>query len=134
MLLADEQQDMIDRYLWRGELFALDDGGLRAACVVTEEGGGVCEIKNFAVKPQYQRMGYGRKMIEFICARCGRRCRRLLVGTGETPLAISFYKNRGFRESHRVKNFFIDNYDHPIFEDGIQLKDMIYLEMEMQCP
>ena len=63
-----------------------------------------------------------------------RRCRRLLVGTGETPLTISFYKNCGFRESHRVKNFFIDNYDHPIFEDGIQLKDMIYLEMEMQCP
>ncbi len=51
LLLADEQQDMIDRYLWRGELFALDDGGLRAVCVVTEEGGGVCEIKNLAVKP-----------------------------------------------------------------------------------
>lgn len=131
LLLADEQQDMIDRYLWRGELFALDDGGLRAVCVVTEEDGGACEIKNLAVKQQYQRRGYGRKMIEFVRARYGRRCRRLLVGTGETPLTMSFYKNCGFRESHRVKNFFIDNYDHLIFEDGIQLKDMIYLVMDM---
>ena len=131
LLLADEQQSMIDRYLWRGELFALDDGGLRAVCVVTEEGGGACEIKNLAVVPQYQRRGYGRKMIEFVRARYGRRCRRLLVGTGECPLTMSFYKNCGFRESRRVKNFFIDNYDHPMFEEGIQLKDMIYLEMDM---
>ena len=34
----------------------------------------------------------------------------------------------GFQESHRVKDFFIDNYDHPMFENGVRLKDMIYLE------
>lgn len=33
----------------------------------------------------------------------------------------------GFRISHRVKDFFIDNYDHPMFDNGIQLVDMIYL-------
>ena len=49
LLLADEQEDMIDKYLLRGELFALYDGGLRAVCVVTDEGGGVFEIKNLAV-------------------------------------------------------------------------------------
>ena len=128
LLLADEQEDMIDKYLWRGELFALYDGGLRAVCVVTDEGGGVFEIKNLAVEPRFQRRGYGRQMMELVCSRYGGRCRKILVGTGESPLTIPFYRSCGFRESHRVKDFFIDNYDHPMFENGVRLKDMIYLE------
>jgi len=52
----------------------------------------------------------------------------MLVGTGETPTILSFYENCGFIMSHRVKDFFTDNYDHPIFEGEIQLIDMIYLK------
>ena len=44
LLLGDEQEDMIDRYLDRGTLLALYDGGLRAVCVVTKEAPGVFEI------------------------------------------------------------------------------------------
>ena len=36
LLVGDEQADMIARYLDRGTLLALYDGGLRAVCVVTE--------------------------------------------------------------------------------------------------
>ena len=55
----------------------------------------------------------------------------MLVGTGETPAILSFYESCGFEISHRVKNFFTDNYDHPMFEDGIQLVDMIYLKKDL---
>lgn len=55
----------------------------------------------------------------------------ILVRTGETPSTINFYKNCGFRESHRIKNFFIDNYDHLIFEDGKQLIDIIYFSKKL---
>ena len=48
LLLADEQEDMIDHYLDRGHMYALDEGGVRAVCVVTDEGGGVLELKNLA--------------------------------------------------------------------------------------
>ena len=38
LLLADEQESMIDRYLERGEMFVLsEDGSIRASCVVTRE-------------------------------------------------------------------------------------------------
>ena len=41
LLLADEQEDMVDRYLERGTMYVLEDGGaVRAECVVTDEGGG----------------------------------------------------------------------------------------------
>ena len=41
LLLADEQESMIDRYLERGELFVLEDEGVKAVGVVTDEGDGV---------------------------------------------------------------------------------------------
>ena len=51
LLLADEQEDMIDRYLERGSMYVLEDDGVKAECVVTDEGGGVLELKNIAVEP-----------------------------------------------------------------------------------
>ena len=126
LLLGDEQEDMIARYLGRGTLWALYDGGLRCVCVVTEEGEGVFEIKNLAVEPESQRRGYGRAMVEHVARQC--RGSRLLVGTGDSPLTIPFYEACGFREHHRVRNFFTDHYDHPIFEAGRRLVDMVVLE------
>lgn len=54
LLLADEQESMIDRYLERGEMFILEDNGVKAVCVVTDEGNGVCELKNIAVAQNAQ--------------------------------------------------------------------------------
>ena len=42
LLLADEQESMIDKYLERGELFALYDGDLKSICVVIQESDDVC--------------------------------------------------------------------------------------------
>ncbi len=127
LLLADEQEDMIDRYLERGTMYVLDDVGIKAECVVTEKAGGILEIKNLATAAPYQRRGYGRALIEFLAARYGGRFSILQVGTGDSPLTIPFYEKCGFQRSHRVKDFFRNNYDHPIFEGGVQLTDMIYL-------
>ena len=49
LLLADEQENMIDRYLEKGIMYALEDGNVKAECVVTDEGNGILEIKNIAV-------------------------------------------------------------------------------------
>ena len=38
LLLADEQEDMIDRYLERGTMYVLEEDGVKAECVVTDEG------------------------------------------------------------------------------------------------
>ena len=109
LLLGDEQEDMIWRYLDRGTLLALYDGGrLRTVAVVTDEGGGVFELKNLATEPDSQRRGYGRAMVEHIIESCRGRGTRLLAGTGDSPLTIPFYERLGFQESRRVRNFFTD--------------------------
>lgn len=129
LLLADEQENMIDKYLENGEMFVLDDDGIKAECVITKEADGVYELKNIAVSPDCQRRGYGKTLIEFLSAHYA-DCRVLLAGTGDCPSILSFYHSCGFTESHRIKNFFTDNYDHPMFEDGKQLVDMVYLKKE----
>ena len=65
LLLADEQEDMIDRYLERGSMYVLEDDGVKAECVVTDEGGGVLELKNIAVEPDFQGKGYGKALVDF---------------------------------------------------------------------
>lgn len=127
LLLGDEQEDMIDRYLEQGEMFALFDPEVVGVCVVVDLGEGVFEIKNIATQPACHGKGYGRKLIEFVMEHYRSRMKQLLVGTGDSPLTIPFYHKCGFTEHHRVKNFFTDNYDHPIFEAGVQLVDMVYL-------
>ncbi len=127
LLLADEQESMIDRYLSRGTMYVLKDNGTKALCVVTDEGNGILEIKNIAVYPNYQKKGYGRQLIEFITNKYKESYTILQVGTGDSPLTIPFYEKCGFIKSHSIKNFFTDNYNHPIVECGKQLIDMIYL-------
>ena len=129
LLLADEQEDMVDRYLERGDMFVLTDGTVRAECVVTKEGPGIYELKNIATAPQFHRQGYGRRLIEYVFTYYP-NLRTLYVGTGDSPLSLGFYHACGFIDSHRVERFFTDNYDHPIIEDGIQLVDMVYLKRE----
>ena len=131
LLLADEQESMIDLYLERGDMFALEDNGTRAVCVVTDEGNGVCELKNIAVTPKSQRQGYGKKLINYLVSHYSAKYTRMIVGTGDVPSTVGFYKSCGFEYSHRIENFFIDNYDHHMYEDGMLLKDMVYLKQEI---
>ena len=68
LLLGDESEAMIKRYIHRGRLFALYEhnntaSDLRAVCVLTNEGDGLFEIKNLAVAPEHQRSGYCRRVV-----------------------------------------------------------------------
>lgn len=131
LLLADEQENMIDRYLERGTMYLLDDGGVKAECVVTDEENGVLELKNIAVEPESQGRGYGKVLINFLIETYSEDYEILQVGTGDSPLTVPFYEKCGFQRSHVVRNFFTEHYDHPIFEDGVQLVDMVYLQRQL---
>lgn len=106
LLLADEQENMIDRYLERGTMYVLEDGGVKAECVVTDEGNGVLELKNIAVDPAFWGRGYGRALIDFIVSTYAGRYSVLQVGTGDSPATLPFYEACGFCRHHLVKNFF----------------------------
>ncbi len=132
LLIGDEQESMIRRYLDKGRMFTLSgDGGIRAACVVTDNGDGVCELKNIAVYPAFRRRGYAGSLIGYVCREFAADFRQMIVGTGEVPSILRFYERCGFVLSHREEGFFTKNYDHQIIEEGVLLKDMIYLKRDL---
>lgn len=131
LLLADEQEDMIDRYLDRGAMFVLDDEGVRSECIVTDEGEGVLEIKNIATYPADQGKGYASSLIQYVAEKYRDQFSVLRVGTGDSPATVPFYEKLGFVRVGCIKNFFKDNYNHPIIENGVQLVDMIILQRRL---
>ena len=132
LLLADEQESMIDRYLEAGDLFALYDGGLRSVCVVLKVNDRIYEIKNIATYEEFRGKGYGKYLVRFIPEHYRDECDTMFVGTGDIPIITKFYEQCGFTYSHKIKNFFVDNYDHLMFESGIQLIDMVYFKKELR--
>ena len=106
LLLADEQESMVDCYLEKGTMYVLEDNGVKAECVVTDEGNEILEIKNIAVDPKNQGKGYGKALIDFLASKYADEYSVLQVGTGDSPLTIPFYEKCGFVRSHKTPNFF----------------------------
>ena len=138
LLIADESEEMIGHYLDRGDLYVMYDeaGEVCCVCAVADQGEGTLELKNIVVVEEQQKKGYGRAMIEYVAKTYAGRFHTLLVGTGDSPLTVPFYEKCGFQRSHSIPNFFIDNYDHPMYECGILLRDMVYFKrpLSMEKP
>lgn len=71
------------------------------------------------------------RLINYLVKHYAGKYTRMIVGTGDVASTVGFYKSCGFEYSHRIENFFTDNYDYQILEDGVLLKDMIYLKQEL---
>jgi len=129
LLLADEEERMIDRYLDRGDLFVLYLGEeLVGVSVVTrEEGDGVLELQNIAITECRHRQGWGARLVQFLLEYYKDKGKTMLVGTGDVPSAVGFYRHCGFGISHYVPEYFLRNYDILMYEDGVLLCDKVYL-------
>lgn len=127
LLIGDESELMIGRYIDKVNLYVgfLNEEPI-ALCAVEPVGADVLEIRNLAVLSDHRRHGYGRRMLEF--AESLHPGATFVLGTGETPSTLRFYKSCGYSYSHRVSGFFTENYPDPIIEEGIVLCDMIYLK------
>ncbi len=132
LLIGDEDELMINKYLEQSTFFVLYDNDiLTSICAVIEIDSETVEIKNLATYPEYQNKGYASKLLDYVCNRYKEKFRTVILGTGENETTLNFYKKRGFVETRRIKNFFTDNYSHPIVENGKQLVDMIYLKKSL---
>lgn len=136
LLLADEQESMVERYIDLGDLWLLNDGPcVVGECLVCDAGEGILELKSLAIDTAHQGKGYARALLQWLSAHYVGQYEIVQVGTGESPRTLPFYEHVGFVRHHVVEDFFTHNYDHPIFEDGVLLKDMVYLQkpLEARC-
>lgn len=132
LLLADPQEDMIDKYLDTGDMFALyDRGQVQTVCVVEILKNRKCELKNIATREEQRGRGYARALIHYICEHYSSQCDTMYVGTGNCARSIGFYEKCGFINSHIIVNYFTDHYNEPIYQDGKRLTDMVYLKKKL---
>jgi aminoglycoside 6'-N-acetyltransferase I len=133
LLLADPSRDMIDRYLNHSEVYLAKTGDEIIGILVLVRTGKSAEIMNVAVCDNYQRKGIGSQLIRYaIDVAKSMDLQKLYIGTADTSLnQLTLYQKLGFKRVDRLVNFFVENYDEPILENGKQAKDMIRLEMSL---
>lgn len=130
LLLADETVEAIDRYIHRCEIYVLEREKRPVALYALQFlNRNEAEIKNIAVAEDCRGKGIGMLLLKDAEARARERGHTvLLICTGDAGTRqIALYRKAGFEIFTVKKNFFIDNYPSPIFENGVRLKDMIML-------
>lgn len=121
LLLADEQENMIDRYLERGTMYVLNDNGVKAECVVTDEGNGILEIKNIATVPEYQGKGYAKSLPFFGRDEVINEILRTTPHLSASLEEIKDYYERNPDNKDRteyIKSIFNNDYTELTLEDG----------------
>lgn len=132
--LADDNKKAIYDYVSRGQVYTF---------VKNEEPVGIVvglltrpntlELVNLAVDPCYQNQGIGKQLINHIIKVAKNLdCHTVTVGTGNSGIGqLKLYQQAGFRIKSIDIDYFIKYYEEPIFENGIQCKDMVRLELEL---
>lgn len=128
LLIADPEEAVLEAYIHDCLFFEyVRSGTVLGVAALLELPDGSVELKNIAVSPQAQRRGVGSALIRFVKGRVGSR--RLIVGTADVSSeALSFYERNGFVRFGTIKNFFVDHYSEPVFDEGHLCRDMILLE------
>ncbi|MBO9471219.1 GNAT family N-acetyltransferase [Endozoicomonas sp. G2_2] len=134
LLLADPSVKKIRSYLPRSKCFTASvDGRVIGACVVQRFDARKHEIMSIAVHPDKQMTGVGSTLLGWVIQFVRKAgAHKLEVGTGTFGYQLAFYQRQGFRVTSIDRDFFITNYDERVFEDGIQLLDMLRLTFDYQ--
>lgn len=137
LLLADPNEALIRSYWSRSAAYLLTvDGNEAGVVVLLPTRPETIEVVNVAVDEQYQGKGYGRKLVEFALKRAkADGYRTVEIGTGNSSVGqLSLYQKCGFRIVGVDRDFFIRHYDEPIYENGIQCRDMIRMQVDFCEP
>ncbi|MFW5801411.1 MAG: GNAT family N-acetyltransferase [Spirochaeta sp.] len=134
ILLADPSEEKVLSYLPHSDCFAaFIDSRMIAVCLVLPRGEGAFELMSIAVQEELHQHGVGSRLLAWVLEfyrNAG--ARQLEVGTGTFGYQLAFYQRQGFRVTEIDRDFFTSNYAEPIFENGIQLRDMLRLTIDFQ--
>ncbi|NPV51322.1 MAG: GNAT family N-acetyltransferase [Candidatus Methanofastidiosum sp.] len=131
LLLADETIEAIDKYINDSEIYIFEnDNETIAVYVLQKISDDTIEIKNIAVDTKYQGRGIGTLLLRDASLRAkAKGFKTIIIGTGDIATKqLHLYQKEGFEIFGLKKGFYIDNYPNPIYENGVQLKDMVMLK------
>lgn len=131
LLLADPEEEAIDKYINDCEIFEFYHKDiLIGQGAIKQLSSTIYEIKNFAIYEKFHNCGYGKILLNLLYKKYLENFKNIEILVGTSEQGVGFYKKCGFQFSHVIKDFFVTNYKQPIFENGIQCKDMFYLKFK----
>lgn len=134
LLLADPSEKLVKEYLKRGICYVAKlDASIVGILLIIKQSKEKIEIMNIAVKEEYQRRGIGRALLDYTIKDLKGEAKILEIGTGNPSVyQLLLYQRCGFRITDIDFDFFRRNYDEPIFENGIECRDMLRLTMDLK--
>ncbi|WP_103105171.1 GNAT family N-acetyltransferase [Brevibacillus reuszeri] len=134
LLLADPSQKLVEEYLQRGDCFVAAKGEeIVGVYVLIKTRPDTIELVNVAVDEGQQGQGIGKKLVLHAIEEAkASGYKTIEIGTGNSSLdQLALYQKCGFRMTWIDKDFFIRHYNEPIYENGIQLFDMVRLSQDL---
>ena len=134
LLLADPSRKLVEEYLGRGTCYvATYQQEIIGVLVLIRTRPKTMEIVNVAIKEAYQGRGIGKKLIYYAIEKAREQdIKTLEIGTGNPGTTqLMLYQKCGFRITWIDRDFFVRHYPEPIFENGIQCRDMIRMSMDI---
>ncbi|GBG11212.1 N-acetyltransferase [Paenibacillus agaridevorans] len=134
LLLADPSQKLVEEYLQRGHCYiaSLNDQ-IIGVYVLLPTRPDTVELVNVAIDEKNQGRGFGKQLVKHaiqIARELGSKT--IEVGTGNSGVGqLALYQKCGFRITGVDRDFFVRHYDKEIFENGIQVVDMIRLSQDL---
>lgn len=134
LLLADPSEKLVQEYLLRGQCFVAElDGKLIGEYVLLPTRPETVEIVNIAVNESCQGRGIGKQLVYHAIQQAKLLgFKTIEIGTGNSGVGqLALYQKCGFRMTGIDRDFFIRHYSEEIFENGIQVVDMVRLSQDI---
>ncbi|ACV58940.1 GNAT family N-acetyltransferase [Alicyclobacillus acidocaldarius] len=135
LVQADPDVDVVNQYISRGITYVGElDGNVIGCYVLLQTRPMIVELVNVAVAEDKQGQGYGKQLIQHAVQQArSMGYKSIEIGTGNSSIGqLALYQKCGFRIVGVDFDFFTRHYKEPIFENGIQCRDMIRLVQHIE--
>ncbi|ETT44684.1 GNAT family N-acetyltransferase [Paenibacillus sp. FSL P4-0338] len=134
LVLADPAPKLVEDYVARGQCFVAEkDNRVIGVYVLLPTRPETAELVNIAVNEAFQSQGIGKQLVNHAIQEARRLgFKTLEIGTGNSSIGqLALYQKCGFRITGIDKDFFIRHYSEEIYENGMQVVDMIRLSQDL---
>ncbi|CAM3280501.1 MULTISPECIES: GNAT family N-acetyltransferase [Brevibacillus] len=134
LLLADPSEKLVEEYLKRGQCYVAElDQRIVGTYVLLPTRPETVELVNLAVDEESQGKGIGKSLVHHaiqLAREIGYKT--IEIGTGNSSVGqLALYQKCGFRITGVDRDFFLRHYEEEIYENGIQVVDMIRLSQDL---
>jgi ribosomal protein S18 acetylase RimI-like enzyme len=134
LLLADPDRGKIDQYLPESVSFAAyQNDKVVGICVLRMHADLHFEVVNIAVEQAYRGQGIGKSLLLYAIDQAryaGGASISIATGNSSTG-QVALYQKVGFVIVEIIKDYFVNNYPEPIWENGVQCRDRVLMKMAL---